>query len=55
MIGQMNQEELRPHVRDERPSSRDVVAIRGGPDTLGKLAEHARRTHRAYCLDGFPL
>ena len=51
----MNQEDLRPHVRDERPSSGDVVIIRGGPDTLGKLAAHARRIHRAYCLDGFPL
>ena len=51
----MNHEELRPHVRDERPSTSDVVIIRGGPDTLGKLAEHARRTHRAYSLDGSPL
>lgn len=51
----MNHEELRPHIRDERPAASDVVIIRGGPDTLGKLAAHARRTHRAYCLDGSPL
>ena len=55
MIRKMNREELRPHVRDERPSTIDVVIVRGGPDTLGKLAEHARRTHRAYSLDGLPL
>lgn len=51
----MSPEELRPHVRSERPSTSDIVIIRGGPDTLDKLSEHARRTHRAYSLDGFPL
>jgi hypothetical protein len=51
----MTREEIRPHIRDERPSTSDVVIVRGGPDTLAKLATHARRTHRAYCLDGSPL
>src|ERR1700694_4854133 len=51
----MSLEELRPHVRNERPSTSNIVIIRGGPDTLGKLAEHSRRTHRAYSLDGSPL
>ena len=55
MIGHMNQEELRDHVRDEWPSASDVVIIRGGPDTLGKLSTHAHRTHRAYSLDGLPF
>ncbi len=48
-------EELRPYVRDERPSDDATVVIRGGPDTLAKLARHARRTHDAYVLDGEPL
>lgn len=29
--------------------------IRGGPDMVAKLATHARRTCRAYSLDGQPL
>jgi hypothetical protein len=48
-------DDLRPHLRDEQPRSRDIVVVRGGPDTLAKLAVHARRTRRAYCLDGEPL
>lgn len=31
------------------------MVVRGGPDTLTKLAVHARRTRRAYRLDGEPL
>jgi hypothetical protein len=48
-------EDLRPHVRDEEPRSDDIVVVRGGPDTLPKLAAHARRTHRAFSLDGAPF
>ena len=48
-------EELRPYLRDERPPDDATVVIRGGPDTLAKLAMHARRTHDAYVLDGEPL
>ncbi len=29
--------------------------MRGGPDRVDKLRIHARRTHRAWCLDGVPL
>lgn len=29
--------------------------VRGGPDTQDKLARHARRTARAWSLDGQPL
>ncbi len=48
-------EELRPYLRDERPPDDITVVVRGGPDTLAKLAMHARRTHDAYVLDGEPL
>jgi hypothetical protein len=48
-------EELRPHLRDERPPDDRIIVIRGGPDTLAKLVMHARRTHDAYALDGKPL
>jgi len=45
-------EDLRPHIRDEEPRSDDFVVVRGGPDSLAKLATHARRTYRAFNLDG---
>lgn len=48
-------EELRPYLRDERPPDDRIIVVRGGPDTLAKLAVHARRTHDAYVLDGEPL
>jgi hypothetical protein len=48
-------EDLRPHVREEEPRSDDIVVVRGGPDTLAKLAAHAQRTHRAFSLDGAPF
>jgi hypothetical protein len=48
-------EELRPYLRDERPPDDAIVVVRGGPDTVAKLAVHARRTHDAYVLDGAPL
>jgi hypothetical protein len=51
----MTHDELRPHIRDERPPADAVVVLRGGPDTLEKLAGHARRTNSAYCLDGEPV
>ena len=55
MANLIGPEDLRPHLRDERPQSDDVVVVRGGPDTLAKLAVHARRTRRAFSLDGEPL
>jgi hypothetical protein len=48
-------EDLRPYLRDERPPDDSIIVVRGGPDTLAKLAVHARRTHDAYVLDGEPL
>lgn len=48
-------DELRPHVRDEPVSNSATVVVRGGPDSLDKLARHAARTNRAYELDGEPL
>jgi hypothetical protein len=48
-------EELRPHVRSEQLRSDAVVVVRGGPDDAVKLAAHARRTNRAFALDGVPL
>lgn len=48
-------EELRPYLRDERPPDDATIVVRGGPDTLAKLAIHAGRTHDAYVLDGEPL
>ena len=55
VMTQRGREELRPYLRDERPPDGATVVIRGGPDTLAKLAMHARRTHDAYVLDGEPL
>ena len=51
----MKQEDLRPQVRDEAPPSDAIVVLRGGPDTIEKLAGHTRRTNAAYCLDGEPV
>jgi hypothetical protein len=48
-------EALRPYLRDERPPDDSIIVVRGGPDTLAKLAMHARRTHDAYVLDNEPL
>lgn len=31
-----------------------MVVVRGGPDSVAKLAAHAARTARAYALDGVP-
>jgi hypothetical protein len=42
-------------LRAEPPLSEATVLVRGGPDTPDKLARHARRTARAWSLDGQPL
>jgi hypothetical protein len=52
---QLGREELRPYLRDERPPDDSIVVVRGGPDTLAKLAVYARRMHDAYVLDSEPL
>jgi hypothetical protein len=48
-------EDLRAHVRDEALPADAVVVLRGGPDTVEKLAGHARRTNTVYSLDGAPV
>ena len=32
-----------------------VVVLRGGPDTVAKIVQHARRTEQRWTLDGVPL
>lgn len=48
-------DELRPHIRHDTPPDDATVVVRGGPDTVDKLARHAVRTSRAYQLDGRPF
>lgn len=48
-------EELRPRLRQHGMSDGTVIVVRGGPDSLTSLARHARRTARAFALDGQPL
>ena len=47
--------EQRLRLRPEPPLPGATVLVRGGPDTREKLARHARRTARAWSLDGQPL
>lgn len=47
--------EQRLRLRAEPRLSESAVLVRGGPDTPDKLARHARRTTRAWSLDGQPL
>jgi hypothetical protein len=47
--------EQRLRLRAEPPLPEAAVLVRGGPDTQDKLARHARRTARAWSLDGHPL
>ncbi|MBC8090621.1 MAG: hypothetical protein H7Y15_01490 [Pseudonocardia sp.] len=46
--------DLREFVRDELVPEGATLLIRGGPDTVEKIASHAARTARAYLLDGEP-
>ncbi|MGH9001128.1 MAG: hypothetical protein ACRDY7_17255, partial [Acidimicrobiia bacterium] len=50
-----DRDELREHIRAEPPPGGDVAVLRGGPDSVGKLQTHARRTRRAWSLDGQPI
>lgn len=45
-------EELRDYVRREPPLPGKTVVVRGGIDTVEKLARHATRMSRAFVLDG---
>ena len=47
--------EQRSRLRDEEPPDESVVVVRGGPDTIDKIAKNAVRTARAWTLDGEPL
>lgn len=48
-------QDLRPLLRDEEPPGEGVVVVRGGPNSIERLLQHAQRTHDAYTLDGEPL
>ena len=47
--------EQRLRLRAEPPLPETRVLVRGGANTQDKLARHARRTARAWSLDGQPL
>ncbi|MGH3926595.1 MAG: hypothetical protein ACRDTT_27670, partial [Pseudonocardiaceae bacterium] len=55
LIVDQDREELRGRIRAEPSPPDAALVVRGGPDTLPKLRTHARRTARAWCLDGVPL
>jgi hypothetical protein len=48
-------EEQRWRLRNDPAPPDAVTVVRGGPDSVEKLRGHARRTSRAWCLDGLPL
>lgn len=48
-------EPIEPHLREEEPPDDAVVVIRGGPLTIEKFVEHARREMERYTLAGEPL
>jgi hypothetical protein len=50
-----DREELRGRIRTEPAPPDAALVLRGGPDTVSKLRMHARRTARAWCLDGVPV
>ncbi|MGH9185595.1 MAG: hypothetical protein ACRD0U_07255, partial [Acidimicrobiales bacterium] len=48
-------QDIEPLLRDEEPPPNGVVVVRGGPNSIERLLEHAQRTADAYTLDGDPL
>lgn len=48
-------EEQRDKLRLEPAAAGEQIVVRGGNDTVEKLRANARRTHRAWSLDGKPL
>jgi hypothetical protein len=50
-----NLEPIENHIRTEPPPPGDVLVVRGGPLTVEKLLEHARRQQRAYSYQGLPM
>jgi hypothetical protein len=47
--------EQRDRLRDEPFPHDTIVVVRGGPDTVTKILQHARRTQQRWALDGKPL
>jgi hypothetical protein len=47
--------DLRDFVRSEPLPPSATLIVRGGPDSVAKLAAHAERLRRAFVLDGAPV
>ena len=47
--------EQRPLLRPERVPDDAVIVVRGGPNSIARLTQHALRTARFWDLDGEPL
>jgi hypothetical protein len=47
--------EQRPRLRDERVPDEAVIIVRGGPNSVARLTQHAMRTAEFWNLDGEPL
>jgi len=54
-VDRTGREEQRDTIRHEPAPADSITIVRGGPDSVDKLRTHARRTNRAWCLDGVPL
>src|SRR5437667_4579169 len=48
-------EPIENHVRLEPPLHEEVLLVRGGPCSVEKLLEHARRQERRYSFEGRPM
>ena len=48
-------EDQRDRLRGELQLAGNIEVVRGGADDRDKLRAHARRTARAWCLDGVPI
>jgi len=46
---------IEPHLRGEDPTDDAVLVLRGGPLTVEKLLEHARREQRRFSYRGVPM
>jgi hypothetical protein len=48
-------EPIETHVRDEDPPAGAVLVVRGGPLSVERLVEHARRQAREFSYQGAPM